>query len=89
MHQNDERPADGEKRGIYVVFFYGAVIIDLALSTFRGEPYRSTLFDLAIKITSAFFYLFVASVTLLRIVEGKDLSLKSQVCLGCKPAVGI
>jgi len=57
MHQNDDRPTDGEKRRIYVVFFCGAFIIDLALSTFRGEPYRPTLFGLAIMITSALFFI--------------------------------
>ena len=53
MHQNDDRPADVAKRGIYVVFFWGAFFINLALSTFRGELYRPTLFGLAIMITSA------------------------------------
>ena len=37
MHQNDARPADGAKRGIYVVIFCEAFIIVLAHSTFHGE----------------------------------------------------
>ncbi len=58
MQQGDDRPTDSEKRRIYIVFFCGAFFIDLALSTFRGEPYRPTLLGLAIMVTSALFFIY-------------------------------
>ena len=58
MHQNDDRPADGAKRGFYVVFFWGAFFIDLALSRFRWKLYRPILFGLAVMITSALFFIY-------------------------------
>ena len=58
MHQNYDRPADVAERGIYVVFFWGAFFIDLALSRFRGKLYRPTLFGLTIMITAVLFFIY-------------------------------
>ncbi|HAA91841.1 MAG TPA: hypothetical protein DCS82_10370 [Rhodospirillaceae bacterium] len=57
MSQNDEKPSEEEKRRIYIIFFCVALVVDLGISTFRGEAYRPTLFGLAIMIASVLFFL--------------------------------
>jgi hypothetical protein len=52
----DNKPTEPEKRRVYVLFFCMALLIDLAVSTFRGETYRPTMIGLAVMIASLGFF---------------------------------
>ena len=57
MRDNDEKPTERERRQVYIMFFCMAFLIDLGVSTFRGEMYRPTLVGLAVMIASSLFFL--------------------------------
>lgn len=52
----DDKPSEPEKRRVYVLFFCMALLIDLAVSTFRGEAYHPTMIGLAVMIASLAFF---------------------------------
>ncbi|MBE90412.1 MAG: hypothetical protein CMM76_13360 [Rhodospirillaceae bacterium] len=56
-YDKGDTPSEQEKRRVYVSFFCIAFLIDLAVSTFRGEIYRPTLIGLSVMIASLLFFL--------------------------------
>ena len=54
----DGNPTVQQKRRVYVIFFFGAFLIDLIFGLVQFGTYRPTLIGLAVMITAALFFVF-------------------------------
>jgi hypothetical protein len=51
-----DKPSGVEKRRFYMGAFVVALVIDLAISFFKGQPYQPTLVGLAIMIGAVLYF---------------------------------
>lgn len=54
----DGNPTVQQKRRVYVIFFFGAFLIDLIFGLVQFGTYRPTLIGLAVMITAALFFIY-------------------------------
>lgn len=54
----DGNPTVQQKRRVYVIFFFGAFLIDLIFGLVQFGMYRPTLIGLAVMITAALFFIY-------------------------------
>lgn len=54
----DGKPTVQQKRRVYIIFFFGAFLIDLIFGLVQFGTYRPTLIGLAVMITAALFFVF-------------------------------